>query len=103
MGCRKLREAVCFGSSLAPVAPEVAVLRVKKGPVIDASWVNKRSWPGVRAKRDESEVRSPAWDCFVSQGGGVADGTEVGENEEVPETTESEDWVFVLSECEAEM
>lgn len=75
-------------SSLPPVVP--AAVRVEKCPVIDASCVDKRSWPWVRAKGEESEVISPAGDCFVSQGGSVAGGTEVRENAEVPETAESE-------------
>lgn len=89
-GCRKLREAVFMVIALPPVVPEVATLRVAC-PVIDASCVDRRSWPGVRAKGEESEVISPACDCFVSQGGSVAAGTEVRENAEVPETTESKD------------
>lgn len=39
--------------------------------------MDKRCWPGVREEREDSEVISPACDCFVSQGGSVAGGTEV--------------------------
>lgn len=78
-------------SALPPVVPEAAAPRVEKCPVIDASCVDKRSWPGVRAKGEESEVISPGCVCFVSQGGSVAGGTEVRESAEVPETGESED------------
>lgn len=73
-------------SALPPVVPEAAALRVEKCPVIDASYVDKRSWPGVMAKGEDSEVISPACDCFVSQGGSVAGGTDV-----IPETEESVD------------
>lgn len=78
-------------SALPPVVPEAAALRVEKCPVIEASCVDKRSWPGVRAKGEESEVISPACDCFVSQGGGVSGGTEVRENADVAKAAESED------------
>ncbi len=77
--------------ALPPVVPEAAALRVEKCPVIEESCVDKRSWPGVRAKGEESEVISPACDCFVSQGGGVAGGTEVREKAEVAKAAESED------------
>lgn len=75
-------------SSLPPVVPEAVALRVEKCPVIDASWVDRRSWPEVRAKGEDPEVISPACDCFVSQGGSVAGGADVSENAEVPETVE---------------
>ena len=73
------------------MVPEAVALRVENCPVIDASCVDKRSWPGVMAKGEEFEVISPPSDCFVSQGGSVAGGTEVGEKAEVPETAESVD------------
>lgn len=63
------------------MVPEAVTVRVEKCLVIDASCVDARSWPGVRAKGEESEVKSPACECFVSQGGSVAGGTEVGEKE----------------------
>lgn len=39
-----------------------------------------RSWPGVSGKDEGSGVIVLACDCFVSQGGSEADGTEVREN-----------------------
>lgn len=72
-----------------PVVPEDATLRVEKCPVIEAPSVDKRSWPGVRARGEEYEDSSTACDCFVSQGGSEAGGKDVGEKTEVPETTES--------------
>lgn len=76
-------------NALPPVVPEAAELRVERCPVTDASFVDKRSWPGVRAKVEESEVISPVCNCFVSHGGSVAGGTEVREEAEVAETAES--------------
>lgn len=91
----------CLQLALPPVVPDTAPLRVEKCSVIEASSVDKRSWPGVRAKGAEPEVTSPACNCFVSQGGSVIDGTEVRESADVPETAESEDCIFGLSEREA--
>lgn len=87
-GFRKVSEAVFMVNALPPVVPEAAALRVEECPVNDASCVDKRSWPGVRAKGEESEVLCPACDCLVSQGGSVAGGTDVGEKTEVPKTAE---------------
>lgn len=75
-------------NTLPPVVPEAAAVRVEKCLVIDASSVDKRSWPGVRAKGEESEVSSLACDCLVSQGGSVAGGIDVGEKTEIPKATE---------------
>ena len=84
------------------MVPEAVAVRVEKCPVIDASCVDERSWPGVRAKGEESEVISPACECFVSQGGRVAGGAEVGEKEKDPKTTESVGRISVLLDGEAE-
>lgn len=42
-------------NALPPVTPDAAALRVEKCPVIDASLVDKRSWPRVSAKGEEPE------------------------------------------------
>lgn len=81
-------------SEIPPVVPNDVALRVDKCPVT-VSRVDKRGWPGVRSKK-EFEVRSPACDCLVSQGGSVADGAEVSESAEVPKTPESAVSKFVL-------
>lgn len=91
-----------LGNAPLPVAPDATAPRVEKCPVDDVSCVDKRSWPGVRARGVGSEVSCPACDWWASQGGSVACGTDVGENTEVPETAGSAECVLVLVECEAE-
>ncbi len=87
----KSLEAMSVVNVFTPVVPEPVELRVEKCPVIEASCVDKRSWPGVIVKGVESEVISPACDCFVSHDGSIAGGTEVRAKAEVARTAESVD------------
>lgn len=75
-------------NTLPPVVTEAPALRVETCLVIDASSVDKRSWPGVRARWEESEVSSLDCVCLVSQGGSVAGGRDVGEKAKIPKATE---------------
>ncbi|TNN26926.1 hypothetical protein EYF80_062932 [Liparis tanakae] len=63
--------------------------------VVEAATLNVYSVKGVRSdtrvKAEEPKVTSPVCDSLVSQGGGVAAGTEVRGNVEVPGTAESVD------------
>lgn len=54
--CRTVRQAVFMVNALPPVTPDAAALRVEKCPAIDASLVDKRSWPRVSARGEEPEV-----------------------------------------------
>lgn len=89
-------------NALPPVVAETVAPRVVKCLPADAPCVDKWSWPVVRPKLEECEDIVPVCDCIVSHGGSVVGGTDVVEKTEFPESEESEDWISVLLEAEAE-
>lgn len=81
--------------AVPPVVPDSVALRVEKCPVTEASRVDKRSWPGVRAKVEVREVTSSVCGCSVSQGGSVLGVMDVTDHAKVPKSALLEDRVLV--------
>lgn len=71
--------AVLTVLAATPGVPDTAEVSVETCAVIEATRVDRRGWPGVRA-----EVEAFVWDGAVSQGGSVAGGIDVTENAALP-------------------